>query len=112
MPEHDVVNSPRHYTTHPRFTCECIEIARLLAFDPGNALKYLWRHEQKNGGEDVRKSSWYLADLEDAQFPVVWISDAARAIGIALAEEHVFPYLDLEDSLDRDVFDLLSRENN
>lgn len=25
-----------------------------------NAFKYLWRHDKKNGVEDVKKAAWYL----------------------------------------------------
>tara|TARA_Y100000593_G_scaffold45242_1_gene86089 strand:+ start:234 stop:914 length:681 start_codon:yes stop_codon:yes gene_type:complete len=31
-----------------------------------NAIKYLWRYEEKNGVEDVRKAKWYLDRLERA----------------------------------------------
>lgn len=107
--QYDVVSRPRHYASHPRFTCECIEIARLLSFDAGNALKYMWRFEQKNGGEDIKKSLWYLGDLDYAKFNIVWLSDDARAVGVALAEQHVFPFLNLDDRIDSAIGDLLTR---
>jgi len=30
-----------------------------------NVLKYLWRHEYKNGLEDINKAIWYLNRLKD-----------------------------------------------
>jgi len=29
----------------------------------GNIIKYVWRYEQKNGVEDLKKARWYLARL-------------------------------------------------
>lgn len=55
----DVVNSPAHYT-QSRFSCECIEITRHMTFLAGNAQKYIWRHAEKNGVEDLRKAAVYL----------------------------------------------------
>ena len=26
----------------------------------GNVMKYVWRYQQKNGVEDLRKANWYL----------------------------------------------------
>lgn len=31
-----------------------------MSFTLGNALKYLWRADLKNGIEDLEKSVWYL----------------------------------------------------
>jgi hypothetical protein len=58
----DTVNHPRHYNLHPS-GIECIEITRLCQFDMGNAVKYIWRHADKNGDEDLRKARFYLKDL-------------------------------------------------
>lgn len=54
----DPVNHPAHYTSHPSGV-ECIEITRRLNFTLGNCVKYAWRHELKNGDEDLRKAQWY-----------------------------------------------------
>lgn len=59
--EHDPVNHPRHYVAHPS-GIECIEITRHLPFDIGNAVKYIWRADLKNGDQDYRKALWYLDD--------------------------------------------------
>ncbi len=60
-PTHDTVDSPKHYTSHPSGV-ECIEITRHMTFNLGNALKYLWRHDRKNGIEDLRKAIWCIND--------------------------------------------------
>ena len=62
--EFDVVNSPEHYTSG---SVECIDamvetqgVEAVIGFCICNAFKYLWRHNLKNGIEDVKKASWYL----------------------------------------------------
>ncbi|MFE2994177.1 DUF3310 domain-containing protein [Nocardia sp. NPDC059246] len=63
----DVVNHPVHYGTG-RFTCECIAITRHMTFNAGNAFKYVWRHQEKNGLEDLRKAAVYLRwSIEDQE---------------------------------------------
>lgn len=68
--EHDAVNHPKHYTSHPSGV-ECIEITRHYNFDIGNAIKYLWRAGlKKEQGlsdvekeiEDCKKAIWYIND--------------------------------------------------
>ena len=56
----DVVNHPKHYTTHPSGV-ECITVTEHMNFNLGNAMKYIWRADQKNGLEDLRKAAWYIA---------------------------------------------------
>ncbi|UZT28720.1 hypothetical protein [Nocardia phage NS-I] len=58
---HDAVNYPSHYTSHPS-GIECLQITRGLPFTLGNAVKYVWRADLKNGLEDLRKASFYLQD--------------------------------------------------
>lgn len=53
----DAVNHPTHYTNQE---VECIEITKHLNFLLGNAVKYLWRFQDKNGNEDLEKAKWYL----------------------------------------------------
>lgn len=58
--EHDPVNKPKHYTTHPSGV-ECIEISEKLSFNLGNAFKYVFRRSDKeNTLQDVSKAEWYL----------------------------------------------------
>lgn len=60
----DAVNHPNHYAGG-KF--ECIEVMletqgkdAVKAFCICNAFKYLFRHEKKNGLEDIKKAAWYL----------------------------------------------------
>lgn len=62
--EYDVVSKPQHYTST---SIECIDAMRETQgveatkdFCICNAFKYLWRHNAKNGDEDIKKASWYL----------------------------------------------------
>jgi hypothetical protein len=72
----DNVDHPSHYT---QGSIECIDaIAEATKFlrgieatDTGNILKYMWRWNNKNGLEDLRKARWYLnhliSHLEESQ---------------------------------------------
>lgn len=55
----DVVNHPPHYLKHPS-GIECIQITEHMTFTLGNAMKYIWRADYKNGTEDILKAIWYL----------------------------------------------------
>lgn len=60
----DVVNHPAHYETG-KYECfdvmlECFGQEVVLDFCIANAFKYLYRHRNKNGMEDVEKAHWYL----------------------------------------------------
>ena len=55
----DNVNNPKHYTSHPS-GIECIQITEHCSFTVGNAIKYLWRADLKNGVEDLKKAAWYI----------------------------------------------------
>ncbi len=58
----DNVNHPRHYTRHPS-GIECIEVTRHMGFNLGNAMKYIWRADEKgNAIEDLQKARWYIED--------------------------------------------------
>jgi hypothetical protein len=57
--EADMVNAPPHYKNHPS-RIECIQITEHMNFCTGNAIKYLWRSELKNGIEDLKKARWYI----------------------------------------------------
>ena len=58
MPD-DTINHPKHYMQHPS-GIECIQITEHMNFCIGNAIKYLWRADLKNGVEDLEKASWYI----------------------------------------------------
>ena len=62
--EHDNVNHPSHYETG-KFECidvmiETRGIEATENFCVCNAFKYIYRHNMKNGEEDLRKAKWYL----------------------------------------------------
>lgn len=59
LPSHDTVTKPKHYVTHPS-GIECIQITEHMNFNLGNVIKYIWRHDSKNGLEDLKKAQWYL----------------------------------------------------
>ena len=72
----DMVNHPKHYN---QGGIECIDALKaatvgkrgIEAVCVANVIKYLWRYEEKNGIEDVRKAKWYverlLKELEESQ---------------------------------------------
>ena len=55
----DPVNNPAHYTSHPS-GIECIRVTEHMNFNRGNAVKYLWRADHKNGIQDLQKARWYI----------------------------------------------------
>ena len=55
----DPINHPKHYTSHPSGV-ECITITEHMSFLLGNAMKYIWRADLKNGVEDLKKAVWYV----------------------------------------------------
>jgi hypothetical protein len=62
---HDPVNNPRHYVKDGGIECiEAIEASMdkddFRGFLKGNIIKYIWRYEDKNGLEDLKKCCWYL----------------------------------------------------
>lgn len=67
-PEHDNINHPLRYT---KGDIECIDAIKaatvgktgIEAVCVANVVKYLWRYEEKNGLEDVKKARWYLERL-------------------------------------------------
>ena len=61
------IDHPAHYNlNNMKCSCgrqiECIDVTRHKSFVIGNAIKYMWRYEQKNGVEDLRKAIWYITD--------------------------------------------------
>lgn len=58
---HDPINHPKHYTSHPSGV-ECITVTEHMSFNVGNAIKYLWRADDKGSPiEDLKKAAWYVA---------------------------------------------------
>jgi len=58
----DPVNHPKHYCSHPS-GIECIQITRHMNFCLGNAIKYIWRADEKGKAiEDLDKAIFYLQE--------------------------------------------------
>lgn len=56
----DPVDHPRHYTSHPS-GIECIQVVEHMGFNIGNAIKYLWRADEKDAPlVDLKKARWYV----------------------------------------------------
>jgi macrodomain Ter protein organizer (MatP/YcbG family) len=56
----DPVNNLKHYTNHPSGV-ECIQITEHMGFNLGNAVKYIWRCDQKlDAIEDLKKARFYI----------------------------------------------------
>lgn len=56
----DPINKPKHYTSHASGV-ECIQITEHMSFNLGNAIKYLWRADEKGAPiEDLKKAAWYI----------------------------------------------------
>lgn len=66
--EKDNVNHPSHYTKGKVECLDALESATIgktgiEAVCVANVIKYLWRYEEKNGLEDVKKAQFYLNRL-------------------------------------------------
>ena len=68
---YDPVNSPKHYTSGK---VECIDamietfgVEAVKHFCLCNAFKYHWRHELKNGDEDIKKATWYMNKYKELE---------------------------------------------
>jgi len=60
MSEYDAVNHPKHYKLHPSGV-ECIDVTEHMNFCLGNAVKYIWRADEKGKAvEDLKKARWYI----------------------------------------------------
>ena len=60
----DNINHPSHYEIEGYECIDAMEITQgreaVKSFCLCNAYKYLWRHKNKNGLEDLKKARWYL----------------------------------------------------
>ena len=64
----DVINRPPHYTQGKIECIDAIDAATeglngTAAFYVAQVMKYIWRHQHKNGVEDLKKARWYLDRL-------------------------------------------------
>lgn len=79
----DNVNHPNHYEGHT--SIDCIDamiltfgVKRTAEYCVQNAYKYIWRHENKNGIEDLKKAEWYLNKFDEL---VTWCETKFSADG-------------------------------
>lgn len=85
----DPVDNPSHYT---QGSIECIDVIEEALGDKfpgylrGNILKYLWRYEDKNGVEDLKKARWYLSKLIDYEYCIEEVIDDCFDDAIAYYE--------------------------
>lgn len=66
--QHDLVNSPKHYTQGDLETIVIIldtikHLPGREGYLVGNIIKYLSRYHFKNGQQDLEKARWYLNKL-------------------------------------------------
>jgi len=60
--DYDPVTKPQHYCSGGIEPFDFISSNR-LDFATGNVIKYVFRHEQKDGIKDLLKAQWYLQQL-------------------------------------------------
>ena len=67
----EVINHPDHYNTE---SFECIDVMEevfgkesVKNFCKLNAFKYLWRADEKDGMDDLRKARWYLERIQSLE---------------------------------------------
>ena len=96
----DNVNHPSHY--EKSCSLECIDVMeamfgpeRLIVFCLMNAFKYLWRHKNKNGKEDLDKASWYLNKAKETLHHVKTLSEPFNQDFEKWAEKTIKSILDL-----------------
>ena len=77
----DPINHPAHYLTH-RSGIECIQITEHMSFTLGNAVKYIWRADEKGDAiNDLAKAAWYI-DREITRRKALADMENARLIGV------------------------------
>lgn len=60
-PSCSAVDHPKHYNAHPSGV-ECITVVEHMGFNLGNAVKYIWRADEKGAAiKDLEKARWYIA---------------------------------------------------
>lgn len=78
----DEINKAKHYNVHPSGV-EAIEIVEHLGFCLGNAIKYLFRVDHKDGVKDLKKAVYYLrrahvGDVDHRRPPQVFLDRVTR----------------------------------
>lgn len=66
LPPPSEIDRPVHYQSNTGFECITAIEAAVEGLPPfeayciGNAFKYLWRHNEKGGSQDLEKAHWYI----------------------------------------------------
>lgn len=79
----DPVHRPSHYAGD-RWPIECIDVVRHMAYVPGCAFKYVWRHADKGTAvQDLSKAAQYLEwAVEDRMAPLLrWYRNEVNLAG-------------------------------
>lgn len=68
-------------------------MTRDMTFNAGNAVKYVYRAEHKNGDEDLKKARWYLIDAISTGDSIMFAKDvvALRKLLTAVADSEPRP---------------------
>lgn len=94
----DMVQHPPHYGAE-RFGIECVELTRHLTFLCGNAVKYIWRHQDKaNPVQDLDKAAVYAAWCRDHRDPGI-LPGHERAV-IEIMANHFAPRWNRNEALE------------
>ncbi len=109
----DNVNHPSHYTQGPVHdrcgeVVECITVTEGMNFNVGNAVKYLWRCDAKDNGQnaiqDLEKARWYITrEIERRQYEAArneppLFDEPGPSVGKAEVREAAFAAALAEDS--------------
>lgn len=113
----DNVNKPKHYRSHPSGV-ECIQVTEHMGFNLGNAMKYIWRCDEKwDAIEDLKKARWYL-NREIERRESINGKESSESEGLretgrydywANAASYVFGYSDNEEASLRDAEHFVQR---
>ncbi len=86
--------NPAHYQKGGVECIEAIEASMskeaFKGFLKGNCIKYIYRYENKNGAEDLRKAEWYLLRLialreDEETMAKATIRDSSKKVAEAVA---------------------------
>lgn len=97
--DEDNINHPKHYELDKIECIDAMEMTQgrgaVMSFCLCNAFKYLWRHNRKNGLEDIKKAKWYLdkyielaekegipicKELRTESIKPIWADDLAESV--------------------------------
>lgn len=86
--KHEMVHHPKHYMD-PATGIECSEVTDHMMFNPGNAVKYLWRAGRKDDIEqDLRKAIVYIKRAEEnEELHVLPIEPMKKLLEVAMNRE-------------------------